>query len=294
MREIAVINPAAGGGKTVAIADNAANAKGARIYHTTCEGDCRRYVTECCKEDPHTHFDIHGGDGSINEAVCGVMDAGAGSTATLTIVPSGSGNDTIKSMPADPKGEVLPLDVIRVNDTYCINMLNIGFDCNVAASAAKFKKMRFSGRTFAYIMGIFAEFFKPFGEDFHIVAECEDGTTFEYEGGCLLCAVCNGQWCGGGFHSSPQSDMSDGVLEMIMVKKTSRLNFLKLVGKYKDGTLLDPVTHLAPKGYEDIVVYRRIRSITVTGSKQICIDGEIQQTDRTTATVMPRAVQYRI
>ena len=222
------------------------------------------------------------------------MDAGAGSTATLTIVPSGSGNDTIKSMPADPKGEVLPLDVIRVNDTYCINMLNIGFDCNVAASAAKFKKMRFSGRTFAYIMGIFAEFFKPFGEDFHIVAECEDGTTFEYEGGCLLCAVCNGQWCGGGFHSSPQSDMSDGVLEMIMVTKTSRLNFLKLVGKYKDGTLLDPVTHLAPKGYEDIVVYRRIRSISVTGSKQICIDGEIQQTDRTTATVMPRAVQYRI
>ena len=92
MREIAVINPAAGGGKTVAIADNAANAKGARIYHTICEGDCRRYVEECCKEDPHTHFDIHGGDGSINEAVCGVMDAGAGNTATLTIVPSGSGN----------------------------------------------------------------------------------------------------------------------------------------------------------------------------------------------------------
>ena len=68
----------------------------------------------------------------------------------------------------------------------------------------------------------------------------------------------------------------------------------KLIAADMDGTLLDPVTHLAPKGYEDIVVYRRIRSITVTGSKQICIDGEIQQTDRTTATVIPRAVQYRI
>ena len=296
MREIAVINPTAGGGskKSVAIAEHSAATDYARTYHTAQKGDCLRYVTECCKEDPHTHFDIYGGDGSINDAVCGIMESGAGDSATFTIRPSGSGNDTIKSLPTDPKGDVLPLDVIRVNDTYCINMLNIGFDCNVAASASNFKKMRFSRRTFAYIMGIVTEFFKPFGEDFSIKAECEDGTTFEFEGGCLLCAVCNGQWCGGGFHSSPQSDMSDGVLEMILVKKTSRLNFLKLVGKYKDGTLLDPVTHLPPKGFEDIVLYRRIRSITVTGSKQICLDGEIEQTDRTTATVIPHAVQYRI
>lgn len=294
MREIAVINPAAGGGKTVAIADTAAKAKGARIYHTACQGDCRRYVAECCKEDPHTHFDVHGGDGSISEAVCGVMDAGAGHTATLTIVPSGSGNDTIKSMPAELKGGILPLDVVQVNDTYCINMLNIGFDCNVVVSAAKFKKMRFSGRTFAYLMGIATEFFKPFGEDFHIVAECADGSAFEFEGACLLCAVCNGQWCGGGFHNSPYSDMSDGVLEMILVKKTSRLNFIKLIGKYKDGTLIDRETGLPPKGYEDIVSYHRIKSVTVSGTKQICIDGEIEQTDRAVVSVLPRAVQYRI
>lgn len=296
MREIAVINPSAGGGskKTVAITDNSAVPAYERTYYTAQEGDCRRYVTECLKEDPHTHFDIYGGDGSINDAVSGIIESGVGDSATVTICPSGSGNDTIKSLPTEPKGKVIPLDAIAVNDRYAINMINIGFDGNVAASAAKFKKMRFSGRTFAYIMGILTEFFKPFGEDFHITARCEDGSTFEFEGSCLVCAICNGQWCGGGFHNSPYSDMSDGILELVLVKKTSRLNFIKLIGKYKDGTLLDPVNHLPPKGFEDIVLYRRIRSITVTGSKQICIDGEIVQTDSATMSVVPRAIQYRI
>ncbi len=302
MREIAVINPAAGGGsaakengqKNVTITDNSAKPAYARTYYTAREGDCRRYVAECLREDPNTHFDIYGGDGSINDAVCGVMDANAGDSATLTICPSGSGNDTIKSLPTEPKGKVIPLDLIRVNNRYAINMLNIGFDCNVVVSAAKFKKMRFSGRTFAYIMGVATEFFKPFGEDFHIVAECVDGSTFEFEGSCLLCAICNGQWCGGGFHNSPASDMSDGVLEMLLVKKTSRLNFIKLIGKYKDGTLLDPETDLPPKGFEDIVIYRRIRSITVSGTTQICIDGEIEQTDCANVSVAHHAINYRI
>ena len=304
MREIAVINPSAGGGtaestaqnigKSVAISENKLQSTYARTYYTKKEGDCRRIVAECLREDPSTHFDIYGGDGSISDAVCGILDAGAGETATFTICPAGSGNDTIKSLPTEPKGKIIPLDAIRVNDRHAINMLNIGFDCNVVVSSEKFKKMRFSGRTFAYLMGIVTEFFKPFGEDFHIVAECIDGTTFDFEGSCLLCAICNGEWCGGGFHNSPASDMSDGVLEMLLVKKTSRLNFIKLIGKYKDGTLLDPKTDLPPKGYEDIVIYRRIKSITVSGTTQICIDGEIAKTDCAKVEVVPQAVGYRI
>lgn len=295
MREIDVINPAAGGGAVKdSIGGERTKSTDAHTYYTTAHGDCRRFVRETCIADPHTHFNIHGGDGSINEAVCGIMDAKAGDTATVTICPSGSGNDTVKSIPEEPKGKILPMDLIKVNDSYSINMLNIGFDCNVVVSAAKFKKMRFSGRTFAYIMGVITEFFKPFGEDFHITARCVDGMTFEFEGSCLLCAICNGQWCGGGFHNSPASDMSDGVLEMILVKKTSRLNFLKLIGKYKDGTLIDRKTGLPPKGYEDIVTYRRIASITVSGTKKICLDGEIEATDSATVSVLPHAIRYRI
>lgn len=306
MREITVINPVSGGGiakgksgntqTNIVIADT--TVKRSELsefeYYTTAQGDCRRFVQETCAENPNTHFTVHGGDGSIHEAVCGIMDANAGQCATVTICPTGSGNDTIKSLPDQPKGKIIPLDLIKVNDSYSINMLNIGFDCNAVDSAARFKKLRFSGRTFAYIMGVIIEFFKPFGDNFHIQAECIDGTTFTYEGSCLLCAICNGQWCGGGFHNSPASDMSDGVLEMLLVKKTSRLNFLKLIGKYKNGTLLDPETGLPPKGYEHIVTYHRIRSITVSGIRRICLDGELEKTDRAVVSVLPHAIQYRI
>lgn len=289
MREITIRNPVAGGGKAAVMQDQNLPKQ---VRFTSAAGDCRKIVAEECLGDPHTHFEICGGDGTINEAVCGIMDARAGATAAITVTPTGSGNDTVKSLPDLPKGTILPLDLIRVNDTYSINMINIGFDCNVVASAARFKRIRLFKRTLSYILGIVTEFFKPFGEEFAIEALCEDGSVYTYEGSCLLCAICNGEWCGGGFHNSPSSDMNDGILEMLLVKKTSRLNFIRLIGKYKDGTLIDPVSGLPPRGYEDIVIYRRIRRITVRGTRRICTDGEVLSAASAEISVLPHAIRY--
>ena len=62
---------------------------------------------------------------------------------------------------------------------------------------------------------------------FTSAAVCENGDVYKYNGSCLLCAVCNGEWCGGSFHNSPASNMSDGVIEMMLVKKMSRLKSLR-------------------------------------------------------------------
>lgn len=285
MRKITIYNPAAGNG------DAEERIEGLS-YRTKAPGDCRRFVREACGEEPKTHFTVCGGDGTINEAVCGIMDAGAGDSALLTVIPSGSGNDTVKSLPNLAEGIQVPLDLIRVNDCHAINMVNIGFDCNVVESAGKFKKKWKIAGTTSYILGVIREFFKPFGEHFRISALCEDGECFEYDGDCLLCAVCNGQWCGGSFHNSPYSDMSDGLLELILVKKTSRINFIKLIGRYKKGTLLDRDTGLPPKGYEHLIVYRRIKEITVEGTRHICVDGEIIRTLSAQMSVLPNAIRY--
>jgi diacylglycerol kinase family enzyme len=282
-RTLTLYNPAAGMGK---------GPKDAANYFTKCKGDGRRYVKEECLADPDTHFVVCGGDGTANEAVCGIMDAGAGHRATLTIYPCGSGNDTVKSFPTDQKGKTVKLDVIKLNNRFGINMLNIGFDCNVVTSAAYFKQKWKLGGALSYIMGVVREFFRPIGEDFKIDAVLEDGSLFSYHGPTLLCAVCNGQWCGGSFHNSPFSDMQDGVLELLLVKKTDRLNFLKLVGKYQDGSLFRKDGKTVNKKFSDIAAFYRIRSVKVTGMKQVCTDGEVEEMTEANISVLPAAIGY--
>ena len=283
MRKLTVFNPAAGNGK---------GHDGENCYRTVSKGDCRRYIKEECAKDPNTHFVVCGGDGTLNEAVCGVMDAGAGQSASITAYPCGSGNDTVKSFPKDQEGKTETLDVIKVNDRFGINMINIGFDCNVVKSAAHFKhKLKIAGKL-SYILGVIREFFKPFGEDFQIDAVLEDGSSFSYHGPCLLCAVCNGQWCGGSFHSSPYSDMRDGVLELILVKKTGRINFLKLVGKYQNGTLIGENGKINPEKFSNLVSCHRVRSVTVAGMKQVCTDGEVEEMNRVLISVVPSAIRF--
>lgn len=281
MREMTVINPAAGKGKI--------KIEGA--YVTKEPGDCRRFVREACLDDPDVRFTVYGGDGTLNEAVSGILDAGAGEKAVLTSVPAGSGNDTVKTSDGYGPGEVR-LDVIKVGDGYGINMLNIGFDCNVVASAQRYKKIPLVSGNLSYIMGVAREFFRPFGEPFRVEAECADGEVFTFDEPALLCAVCNGQWCGGSFHNSPLSDMTDGVLEMILVRKMSRGSFIKLIGGYKKGTLIDRETgELDPK-YEGKVIYKKIRRMSISGCRTICSDGEIFSASSAEISVIPGAIRY--
>ena len=285
MRELTIINPAAGKGRVP---------EGLKGYFTTGQNDCRRYVREECMRDPDVHFNVCGGDGTLNEAVSGVMDAGAGARASVTMIPIGSGNDTVKTTDLSPAGTVLDLDLIKVNDAYGVNMLNIGFDCNVVACAQHYKTKKGVSGSFAYIMGVAHEFFRPFGEPFVIEAECVDGSVFKYAEDSMLCAVCNGQWCGGGFHNSPYSDMTDGVIEMLLVRKVSRPAFLQLVGAYKKGTLLNEDGSVAIKKFHDVVIYKRVKKMSISGCKQICADGEIFDCKSAEISVLPGAVRYRV
>ena len=290
MREIAIYNPAAGKGKTKKITDTG--------YCTQYQGDCKRFVKEECLKDPDVHFIVYGGDGTLNEAISGIMEAGTGHISKITVMPYGSGNDTIKTIETlsdNNKVKEMNLDVIKYNDKFSINMLNIGFDCNVVSSASKFKKkLKIAGKL-SYLLGVATEFFKPFGENFTIEATCENDEKFTYNGSCLLCAVCNGEWCGGSFHNSPPSDMTDGIMEMILVKKIGRLSFIKLISKYKNGTLIDPKTFRATADkYVDKVVYLRLKELKISGMKQLCADGEVENCQKATISVLPGAIQYKI
>ena len=50
----------------------------------------------------------------------------------------------------------------------------------------------------------------------------------------MICA-CNGRFYGGGFCPVPDADPTDGKLEVLLVKKVSRLQVTGVIGKYKNG-----------------------------------------------------------
>ena len=233
-----------------------------------------------------------GGDGTLSAVASAVANR---PMAECALIPHGTGNDFARNFTHQEyffdfarqfDGKAIRMDAIRCNDRYSINMVNIGFDCDVVAKTEHIKKLTpFSG-SFAYIIGVLATFFRRYGTRMDITMD--DGSTVS--GQMLLSAIGNGGFCGGGFHSNPRAVLNDGLFDLCLVKKVSRLTFLRLIGLYKKGT------HLLFKFGESFITYRQMSSLSLRFDKPtgICIDGEIMQADHADLSIAPRAVAFSL
>ena len=103
-----------------------------------------------------------GGDGTLGEVLAGCYDC---KNVELAAYPSGTGNDFIKVFPGLPfadlaalvHGESETIDILRYNDSVCINIVNCGFDANVAYNVRRFKK--FMSGNLAYFASLFYSFY---------------------------------------------------------------------------------------------------------------------------------------
>ena len=263
------------------------------IYYTTCQKNSIIYVRSMIKEypDERQRFICVGGDGTINEIA---NSAPGNPNIEFGVIPNGSGNDFVRNftnrkffMEIDRQidGEVHSFDLIKCNDDYCVNMVNIGFDCSVVIEADKFRKFKFISPGISYILGVVVGFFfKKFGTKMKILFD--NGETIDSE--LTLTAIGNGKFCGGGFKSAPKAVLTDGMLDICVIKKVSRLTFIQLVGPYKDGTFLEN------KKAQNIVEYRQEKHFKMEFEQPqpICIDGEITNAKTVDFTVIPGAFNF--
>ena len=274
-----VINPAAGQGHAAEyIPKIKAYFEGKKepytIYETTGVRDASHYVRKTAQSTTEElRFYACGGDGTLSEVVSGCIGF---DHAAVGVIPAGTGNDFVRSfdkpeffqnIEAQVTGHTEVIDVIQVNDRYAINMANIGFDCDAALSAAKLKTKPFIKGPMAYIGGLITEVCKEMGYDLTFTI---DGTE-TLEGKYLLCTVANGSFCGGGWNSSPRAHMSDGLLELAIVKNMPRRVLLPIIPSYHSGKYLDK--HIQT----GIVTYRQCKSLKIVAAKpqNVSIDGEI-------------------
>jgi YegS/Rv2252/BmrU family lipid kinase len=241
-------------------------------YTTRGVGDGTRFVKIYCDLHPNAKvcFVSCGGSGTLNEVVSGMV----GSTGkTLAILAYGETNDFLKCFPDRDfhslrkiiNGEAREVDVIKVNDSYAINVINIGFDA-VVASIANRHIEEGRGKN-AYRWGVFGAIFAGRNNKIRVVADGERMNRRRM----LLCTVANGRVCGGEFICAPRAEIDDGWMEVCLARRMLLFGFLRLLRVYRDGKHLeDP---FASRRFR----YKRAQHVEVISHDliDIALDGEL-------------------
>ena len=218
---------------------------------------------------------VAGGDGSIHEAVNGVMAGGGGGTA-IGIIPTGTGNDFAKACGIPLNWEHATrlladrlvanetprkIDIGQFNDRYFVNGAGIGFDAKVTRIA---QSIRLPIGDLVYLLAVFRTLMgKIASPNLQMAAD-----DFSWDGPITLAAISNGPWVGGMFHISPMADNADEILELLIAEPVTRRRILSLIPKIMNGAHMQ----------EAEVSHRSLSSVSITSSAPIPshLDGEVQ------------------
>lgn len=244
-----IINPKAGRRKRAAIIaerlkkELAERKAFGEIHFTARPG----HATDLARKAATSVIVAVGGDGTVNEVANGLI----GTSKILGIIPSGSGNDLVKSLgiAADYKsavetlltGKTKQIDCASVNceatqsnrivgnftERYFVNGVGIGFD---AAVAERTTHIHWLSGTPLYLAAVFQMLGKYKSPDFTIKL---DATSFSSHN--LLIAIGNGICAGGGFYLTPNAHVDDGKLDVCLIDEMSVPRILKLMPQVMKG-----------------------------------------------------------
>ena len=238
---------------------------------TRKQGHATEIARNLCQTGEDLRFYACGGDGTINEVANGILGF---DNAAMTCIPVGTGNDFLKNFGEDAAkfadvenlwdGPQFPLDVIDVGGRAALTIACSGIDARIGRDVHKFSETPFLDGKSSYIVSLIANF--VFGKlTSHWTIEL-DGESME--GDWAVVSVCNGRYYGGGFMPMPEARMDDGIMNVMVVEKISKLQFLKFVGPYSKGQYkkLPRVAH----GYTPKAVRIRSEQEDIV----TCLDGE--------------------
>ena len=217
---------------------------------------------------------IIGGDGTVHEAVNGIMRAG--NRARLGVIPAGTGNDFAKACAIPLNWEhatrllaqrlsknVAPrqIDVGRMNERYFANGAGIGFDAKVTSVARSY---RWPIGDFNYLLAIFRCMIDGVATpDLSIATD-----DLQWNGPVTLVSINSGPYVGGMFHIAPMASNDDGKLELLIADPVSRRRIVSLLPKLVQGRHMNEpeITHVSVS---------RV-SITASAPVESHLDGEVQ------------------
>lgn len=240
---------------------------------------------------------IAGGDGTIHEAVNGLMQtplAEDGATrVALGVIPLGTGNDFAKLLGVykqPPEVAVVRVlraaterfDVGRCLGEYFDNMMGAGFDAETVRNANKIRRLKGLAVYVAAIYRTFVTFRPPR----LAITSAEHSET----GPMMMVAAGIGIAGGGGFFLTPQADPQDGKLDVCLIRRVGLPTFLRAVPRVMKGT----------HGTLEEVEMFRTESLTIRSDDGrpllLHLDGELREpkVDQVEVTIQPRRLRVLV
>jgi YegS/Rv2252/BmrU family lipid kinase len=233
-----ILNPAAGKGKAVKFMNKIKtfldiNSIRYIVHNTLYPGHASEIAAQISGEGAENIIAV-GGDGTVNETLNGIRDF---EKCALGIIPAGSGNDFSKfiNLPKDPveamkriiNTEPRYTDFLTINGKRAINVAGMGMDVSVIKRCSRMKYIK--GKL-QYLVSLLITLLKF---DWHKFKVSIDGKE-EQEKTTLMIAACNGKYFGGGMPISPESDISDNFLNVIIINKLKKWKIpLALINLYR-------------------------------------------------------------
>lgn len=292
MKHLFIINPAAGSrDRTAAYTASITEICGKRgldyrIEVSSAPGECRRLAREAAQTGDSYRIYACGGDGTLNEVASG---AAGWDNAAVTAYSGGSGNDFVKIFD-QPKAfydlerlldaRETAFDLIRCNDDFSLNICSVGLDARIGTDVSRYKRIPLLQGFRAYAASTLVNIIRGISE--HYVVEI-NGETIDDEQ-TFVC-VCNGRFYGGGFNPVPEADPTDGLLDVLLVRKVHRLEIPAVIGKYKNGRYAQ---------LPDLVRHFRTDHITIHCDKPtpINLDGELRTAQVVDMSVAREKVRF--
>jgi diacylglycerol kinase (ATP) len=236
---------------------------------------------------------VAGGDGTINDVINGLGQAGFPESVTLGLLPSGTGNDLAATLavPEDPDEakEVIRQNRVRTLDVARVRSRGVGerFFINVA-----------TGGVGAEISDANDEEFKiRWGKLSYLRASLEVARKFDVRETMLRLdgeerqvravniAIGNCRYAGGGWLAAPKANPEDGLLDVVVIEDIGIKEFLTLAP-----TALLKADYLDREG----VYATRAREVLVEthpGGLDFTVDGEVIGDEPAEFVVLPRALK---
>jgi diacylglycerol kinase (ATP) len=185
-----------------------------------------------------------GGDGTVNEVIQGIT----GTETALAIIPGGTGNDHARSLgiPLAPaqaatllsQGKIIKMDIGHERDRHFGCLVSIGFPVDVIHHTNT--KRRFLVGSLAILSSVW-QTLKDLR--FHRVTLTLDGERLSVSTCGIF--VLNTPSVGGGLRFSPTADITDGLLDVVVIGELTRLELLCTLPKVYVGKHLNhPAFHL--------------------------------------------------
>ena len=286
MRICVILNPIAGAVKNAdPIRERLERLKFERFCVTEQPGDAEKFASEAC------NFDLvisAGGDGTLNEVVNGIAHGGC--NAALGVLPLGTGNDFARTLGVPNgleaaieqiiAGQIREIDLVRVTSDqvrYFVNVSSGGFSGVVDEKLTP--EMKRTWGPLAYLRSAAAAFSELRGYATRVALD--DAEAHELD--LYNVVIANGRYVAGGIPIAPEADITDGLLDIVLIPERGPADLAILAAQILIGK------HLS----SDAIVFQRARKISITSRPGMWfnVDGELIGNEPATFELLPGALR---